>query len=115
MNRSPLPGILIRKRVSILALVLGLWGVIGLGADLSVADPIKRVTGTITAVEEGFLLLKPDNGAPERHFILRWKARFVPAKLPLRGDRAEVLYKDKPEGSVIYGVNYLQPEIRPDD
>ncbi len=71
------------------------------------ADPIKKVQGTITEVEEGFLWLKPDGEASPRKFVLRWKARFVPPRLPLKGDRVLILYKDKEEGAVIYGVDYL--------
>ena len=71
------------------------------------ADPVKRIQGTITEVEEGFLWLKPDGDSSTRKFVLRWKARFVPPKLPLKGDRVLILYKDKEEGAVIYGVDYL--------
>ncbi len=71
------------------------------------ADPVKPIQGNITEVEEGFLWLKPDGESSTRKFVLRWKARFVPPKLPLKGDRVLLLYKDKDEGAVIYGVNYL--------
>ncbi len=71
------------------------------------ADPVKTIQGNITEVEEGFLWLKPDGESSTRKFVLRWKARFVPPKLPLKGDRVLILYKDKDEGAVIYGVNYL--------
>jgi len=77
------------------------------------AAPIQEIRGTITEVGEGFLLLKPAGEAGTRKFILRWQARFVPPKLPMPGDRALILYKDKPEGSVIYGVEYLKPGARP--
>jgi hypothetical protein len=70
-------------------------------------EPIKRIQGTIAEVEEGFLWLKPDGESTTRKFVLRWKARFVPPKLPLKGDRVLILYKDKEEGAVIYGVDYL--------
>jgi len=77
-------------------------------AGLSAADPIKRIQGTVKEVGEGFLLLTPDDHSSVRKFMLRWKARFVPPKLPLSGDHVLIFYKDKPEGSVIYGVNYLE-------
>jgi len=71
------------------------------------ADPIKRIQGTVSEVGEGFLLVTPDDQSKSHKFILRWKARFVPPKLPLKGDHVLVLYKEKPEGSVIYGLTYL--------
>jgi len=76
-------------------------------AFISKAAPIQRVQGVITEVGEGYLLLKPDGQASRLKFILRWKARFVPPKVPLAGDRVLILYKDKEEGAVIYEVNYL--------
>jgi hypothetical protein len=85
-----------------LAVVVGLVGV-------AYASPILRVQGVISEVGEGFILLVPDGAASPRKFILRWKARFVPPKLPLEGDRVLILYKDKDEGAVIYGVEYLGP------
>ena len=72
------------------------------------ASPIQEIRGTITEVGEGFLLVAPDGQTGTRKFILRWKARFQPPKLPMPGDRTLILYKDKPEGSVIYGVEYLK-------
>ncbi len=78
---------------------------------VSFAAPIQRIQGIITEVGEGFLLVRPDGQSAERNFILRWKARFVPMKLPQKGDRVLILYKDKEEGAVIYGVNYLQPPL----
>ncbi len=78
------------------------------GAGPSAADPVKRIQGTVKEVGEGFLLLVPDDTSPVRKFILRWKARFVPPKLPLSGDHVLIFYKDKPEGLVIYGMNYLE-------
>ena len=71
------------------------------------AAPIQRIEGVISKVGEGYLLLKPASGSVERKFILRWKARFTPPKLPLEGDRVLLLYKDKEKGSIIYGVDYL--------
>ena len=75
---------------------------------LSAADPIHRIKGTVKEVGEGFLLLTPDDHSAVRKFVLRWKARFVPPKLPLSGDHVLIFYKYKPEGLVIYGVNYLE-------
>lgn len=73
----------------------------------SVALPIQRIQGVIAEVGEGFLWLKPDGESEPRKFLLRWKAQFIPPKLPLPGDRVLILYKDKEEGAVIYGVTYL--------
>ncbi|MFC1834633.1 hypothetical protein ACFL2Q_07860 [Thermodesulfobacteriota bacterium] len=69
--------------------------------------PIQRIEGVITNVGEGFIMLQPEGETTKRKFILRWKARFVPPKLPLEGDRVLILYKDKPDGAIIYGVEYL--------
>jgi len=70
--------------------------------------PIQRVQGTILEVGEGFLVVKPDDGSAPRKFLLRWKAHFVPPKLPLKADHVLILYKDKEEGAVIYELNYLK-------
>jgi hypothetical protein len=80
--------------------------VVAVVVSLAIAAPIQRIEGVISKVGEGYLLLKPDSGA-ERKFILRWKAKFMPPKLPLEGDRVLLLYKDKEQGSIIYGVSYL--------
>ncbi|MEW6113220.1 MAG: hypothetical protein AB1473_22580 [Thermodesulfobacteriota bacterium] len=82
-----------------IALVLLFTGAAG-------ATSIQRVEGIVSEVEEGYLLVKPDGQEKTIRLILRWKARFVPPKLPLKGDRVLVLYKDKPEGAVIYEVRY---------
>lgn len=71
------------------------------------ADPIQRMQGVIEEVEEGHVWVIPEDGTARRKFILRWKARFSPPKLPLKGDRVLILYKDKEEGAVIYGLKYL--------
>lgn len=87
-----------------------LWILILLVAvSFSAADPIRKVTGVIADVGEGYLWLKPDGTTGERKFILRWKAEFVPPKMPLKGDHVLILYKNKDEGAVIYGVRYLPP------
>jgi len=78
-------------------------------AEQSYAAPIQRIQGVIAEVGEGYLLLEPDDRSGPRKYILRWKARFTPPKLPIKGDRVLILYKDKDQGSVIYGVNYLGP------
>jgi len=101
-----------RRLIAIMLLTLVVLGEVGLSA----ADPIQRVQGVIKEVGEGFLLLVPDGRSVTQRFLLRWKARFVPPKLPLDGDRVLIFYKDKPEGSIIYGINYLDAEsgIPPD-
>jgi hypothetical protein len=80
----------------------------------TLAAPIQQIQGVIVELEEGYLWLKPDGEAAPRKFLLRWKARFNPPKLPLKGDRVRILYKDKEEGSVIYGVDYLSTAPEPD-
>lgn len=75
--------------------------------------PIEKIQGVIAEVGEGFLLVKPDGETGVRKFILRWKARFVPPKLPLKGDHVLVLYKSKEEGAVIYALNYLKTSSGP--
>ncbi len=77
--------------------------------SLSAADPIQKIKGVITDVGEGYLWLKPAGTTGPLKFILQWKAEFVPPKLPLKGDRVLILYKDKDAGAVIYGVRYLVP------
>ncbi|MBI4964347.1 MAG: hypothetical protein HY913_13805 [Desulfomonile tiedjei] len=79
----------------------------------SSAAPIQRIQGTILEVGEGFLILSPDDKSPSRKFLLRWKAHFVPPKVPLKGDHVLILYKDKEEGAVIYEVNYLKVAPKP--
>lgn len=70
--------------------------------------PIQRIQGVIVDLQSDHLWLKPDGQAEPHKFILNWKVRFNPPRLPLKGDRVQVLYKEKDEGSVIYGLNYLQ-------
>ncbi|MGB6066410.1 MAG: hypothetical protein WBG50_16535 [Desulfomonilaceae bacterium] len=82
-------------------------------AQSTLAAPIQKIQGVIVELEEGYLWLKPDGEQTPRKFILRWKARFNPPKLPLKGDRALILYKDKEDGSVIYGVDYLTTGLEP--
>ncbi len=82
-------------------------------AQAAFAAPIQQIRGAIVELEEGFLWLKPDDEPAPRKFLLRWKARFNPPKLPLKGDRVRILYKDKEEGSVIYGVDYLSTAPEP--
>jgi len=73
------------------------------------AAPIQKIVGVILEVGEGYLLVRSEAEKEPRKFILRWRAKFVPPKLPLKGDRVEILYKDKEEGAVIYELNYLKP------
>jgi hypothetical protein len=82
-------------------------------SQVALAAPIQQIQGVIVELEEGYLWLKPDGEAAPRKFLLRWKARFNPPKLPLKGDRVLILYKDKEEGSVIYGVDYLTTTPEP--
>ncbi len=82
-------------------------------AQSTAAAPIQKIQGVIVELEEGYLWLKPDGKQTPRKFMLRWKARFDPPKLPLKGDRALILYKDKEAGSVIYGVEYLKTAPEP--
>lgn len=74
---------------------------------LAYADPIQRMQGVIEGVEEGYLWVRPEDRTALRKFILRWKAQFIPPKLPLKGDRVLILYKNKENGAVIYGLKYL--------
>ncbi len=76
--------------------------------QVAFASPIQQIRGVVVEVEEGFLWLKPEGESKPRKFILRWKAKFNPPKLPLKGDHVLILYKDKEEGSIIYGVDYLK-------
>jgi hypothetical protein len=85
-----------------------------LASTAAYAAPIQRVQGTILDVGEGFLMLKPDAGSKPLKLILRWKAHFVPPKLPLRGDHVLILYKEREEGQVIYEVNYLKAAPEPE-
>jgi hypothetical protein len=82
-------------------------------SQVALTAPIQQIQGVIVELEEGYLWLKPDGEAAPRKFLLRWKARFNPPKLPLKGDRVMILYKDKEEGSVIYGVDYLSTAPEP--
>jgi hypothetical protein len=72
------------------------------------ATPIEKIQGVIIEVGEGFLLVTPKGETEARKFILRWKAQFVPPKLPLKGDRVLVLYKNKEDGALIYALHYLK-------
>mgnify|MGYP005834620529 CR=1 FL=1 len=92
-----------RAPLRILLLALLLLG----SAGNCEAAPIQKIHGVIVDVGEGYLWLKPDDGSESRKFILRWKAQFIPPKLPLEGDRVLLLYKDKTEGAIVYGVKYL--------
>ncbi|AFM25116.1 hypothetical protein Desti_2434 [Desulfomonile tiedjei DSM 6799] len=94
-------------RVSIrTALLLSFFMLIAIIAN---GAPIQIVDGVIVDVkdENVWIVAKGDAQQP-RKFLLRWNARFDPPRLPLKGDRVRVLYKDKDEGAVIYGLNYLQ-------
>jgi hypothetical protein len=71
--------------------------------------PIQELRGTISEVGEGFVVVKPDGETSTRKFVFRWKVRFAPPRLPLKGDHVVVLYKEKEDGPVIYGINYLKP------
>jgi hypothetical protein len=77
-------------------------------ASVSIGAPIQRTQGVIVDLQSDHLWLKPDGQIEPHKFILKWKVRFNPPRLPLKGDRVQILYKEKDEGSVIYGLNYLQ-------
>ncbi len=77
-------------------------------ASVSAGAPIQRIQGMIVDLQSDHLWLKADGQAKPHKFILNWKVRFNPPRLPLKGDRVQILYKEKDEGSVIYGLNYLQ-------
>jgi hypothetical protein len=77
-------------------------------ASISAADPIQRIEGVIVDMNHDLLWLKPDNQQETLKFWLRWNVRFNPLRLPLKGDRVQILYKNKEEGLVIYGLNYIQ-------
>lgn len=104
MSHSPMRILAIAALLTVLTLPVGLP---------AHADPIQRMRGVIEEVEEGRLLVRPDDGTALRKFILRWKARFIPPKLPLKGDRVLILYKNKEEGAVIYGLKYLTVSPQP--
>jgi hypothetical protein len=77
-------------------------------ASTSAAAPIQQMQGVIVDLEHDHLWLKPDRQSEAVKFILKWNVRFNPPRLPLKGDRVQILYKNKEEGSVIYGLNYIK-------
>ncbi len=83
-------------------------------ACAALASPIHQIQGIIVELGEGYLWLKPDGEPAPRKFVFRWKVRFNPPKLPLKGDRVLILYENKAEGAVIYGVDYLSTAPEPD-
>ncbi len=90
-------------RTAFLLLIFMLIAVISNGA------PIQILDGVIVDVKDENVWIIAEGAAQQpRKFVLRWNARFDPPRLPLKGDRVRVLYKDKDEGAVIYGLNYLQ-------
>lgn len=82
-------------------------------SGLAWADPIRKITGAIVEIEEGYVWVVPDGQTDPLKFVLKWKVRFRPPRLPIKGDRAVLLYKNKDEGRVIYGVNYLRMSTEP--
>ena len=89
--------------------ILSIFLFVLLTASLSVGAPVQKIQGVIVGLEEDHLWLKPDGSSEPLKFILKWMVRFNPPRLPLKGDRVQILYKDKDEGAVIYGMNYLEP------
>ncbi|MBI5252050.1 MAG: hypothetical protein HY912_21355 [Desulfomonile tiedjei] len=79
-----------------------------LTASISAGAPIQRIQGVIVDLEHDLLWLRADHQPEPLKFILKWKVRFSQPRLPLKGDRVQILYKNKDEGSVIYGLNYIQ-------
>lgn len=79
-----------------------------LAASISSGAPIQKIQGVVVDLEQDHLWLKPDNQSEPIKFILRWKVRFDPPRLPLKGDRVRILYKHKDEGPLIYGIDYIQ-------
>ncbi len=77
-------------------------------ASMSAAAPIQQIQGVIVDLEHDHLWLKPDRQSETVKFLLKWNVRFNPPRLPLKGDRVQILYKNKEEGSVIYGLNYIK-------
>lgn len=74
----------------------------------ALAAPIRKITGTIVGIEEGYLWVKPDEQNKALKFLLKWNTSFTPPRLPIKGDHVLVLYKHKDGNRVIYGVNYLK-------
>ena len=77
-------------------------------ASMSAAAPIQQIQGVIVDLEHDHLWLRPDHQSEAVKFLLKWNVQFNPPRLPLKGDRVQILYKDKEEGSVIYGLNYIK-------
>ncbi len=93
------------KSVRLVITALALFLVFG---QVAFAAPIKRISGQVVEVEEGYLWVIPDGRNNPVKFVLKWKTHFIPPRLPLKGDHVQVLYKNKKEGRVIYGVNFLK-------
>jgi len=74
--------------------------------SISYSEPVRRITGVITEVGDGFIRLIAKNELEPQKYLLPWKTRFIPPKLPLKGDHVTILYKMKEEGLVIYALEY---------
>lgn len=79
-----------------------------MACQTAIADPIKRIEGTIVDFDDRYLWIVPDGQNDPVRFIMRWKVRFQPPRLPIKGDHVVLLYKNKDEGRIIYGVDYLK-------
>lgn len=89
-------------------LLLSIAAMLLMLSQTALADPINRISGLIVEVGEGFLWVVPDGQNDPQKFILKWKVRFSPPRLPIKGDQVVLLYKNKDEGRLIYGVDYLK-------
>ncbi|MCX5862808.1 MAG: hypothetical protein WCG29_13170 [Desulfomonile sp.] len=86
----------------------GLAVMFGSSVGTSSAEPVQNIRGVITEVGDGFIWLVAEKRSEPQRFILPWKARFIPPKLPIKGDHVSILYKIKEDGPVIYGLEYLK-------
>lgn len=93
------------KSVKLIVSALAVFLVMG---QIAHAAPIKRISGLIVEIEEDYLWVIPEGKNVPIRFVLKWKTHFSPARLPLKGDHVMVLYKNKDEGRVIYGLNFLK-------
>lgn len=82
---------------------------------ISYPEPVRRVNGVVTEVGDGFIWFIAENQSEPKKYLLPWKTRFIPPKLPLKGDHATILYKVRKEGLVVYGLEYSTSTSEPKD